>query len=470
MSKTDTSTGNPKIWIGAFALSIVAGVATLVVVTAVLAVWYLESRSRDLFLQQYARELEQSLNLLEDSSTELGRDGLLRAIERRAVAYPTEYCAARDASGKVIAGDVADWPSGLGHDVALMQTRIGPDSREVVLASRQIGDIDIMIGMDNDALFQLQKDVLGFVWIAGAFLLAASAAIAGLLTAYVLRRVDAVAASAERVLKGDHSARLDNTAGGPFGAISLALNRMLRHNERLILSLRAVTDSLAHDLRPPLARARQAIARGSTSNDVGEMRGALDEAAVQIDRTSASFSSLIEIARMQGGASRAAATRIDIADLLADAVEHFEPVAEERGVWLAMKADPVSVSALKPILMQAVINLIDNALKHAPRGSCVEAAAYREGETLVIEVTDSGPGIGADLKDRVVQRFVRGPAERDAVHGLGLGLAIVQACAQLHDGRLDLLDNAPGLNARIVLPIATAPDEAAVAWPVEKRR
>ncbi|HEV7693766.1 MAG TPA: HAMP domain-containing sensor histidine kinase [Hyphomonadaceae bacterium] len=443
---------NPKVWIRTFALSIVAAVTALVVVTAVAAVWFVESRSRDLFLQQYSRQLDETLNLLQDSSTEEGRDGLLRSIGRRADAYPTEYCAARDASGKVVAGDVAAWPDGLGSDVRLLQTRIGPDSHDVVLASRRIGDIDVMIGMDNDALFQLQKQVLGFVWIAGAVLIAMSVAIAGMLTAYVLRRVDAVAMSAERVLNGDYSARLDNDAGGPFGAISLALNRMLRHNERLILSLRAVTDSLAHDLRPPLTRAREAVVRGAASNDADVMRNALDQATVQIDRAMTSFSSLIEIARMQGENSKVATTRIDISELLTDAAEHFEPVAEERGVQLTVKAALISVSGLKPILMQAVINLIDNALKHAPRGSSVEAGAYGEDETIVIYVSDSGPGIPAGMQDSVVKRFVRGPADgEDVVQGLGLGLAIVQACAQLHDGRLELLDNTPGLNARIVL-------------------
>lgn len=453
MSETDISSDRPKVWIRTFALSIVAAVAALVVVTAVLAVWFVESRSRDLFLQQYAHQLEQSLNLLEDSNAEEGRAGLLRSIGRRADAYPTEYCAASDASGKVVAGDVSIWPSELGFNVRLLQTRIGTDNHEVVLASRRIGDIDVMIGMDNDALFQLQKNVLGFVWIAGAVLVAMSVVIAGLLTAYVLRRVDAVSKSAERVLGGDYSVRLDNDAGGPFGEISLALNRMLRHNERLILSMRAVTDSLAHDLRPPLTRARKAVVTGATSDDVEGMREALDEATVQIDRATASFSSLIEIARLQGENSKVATTQVDLNELLNDAVDHFEPIAEERGVRLRMKAPVVSMQGLKPILMQAVINLMDNALKHAPKGSAVEAGVYKEDDKVVIYVLDSGPGIEAGQRDRVVKRFERGQASgEDVVQGLGLGLAIVQACALLHDGRLELLDNTPGLNARIVLP------------------
>ena len=105
----------------------------------------------------------------------------------------------------------------------------------------------------------------------------------------------------------------------------------------------------------------------------------------------------------------------------------------------------------KPLLMQAVSNLVHNAIKYSPPGAQLSMELTRTGDEVRIVVADRGPGIPADKRAQAVKRFQRLGAEGDPPEGVGLGLAIVEACAHLHRGTLSLEDNNPGLRAALVL-------------------
>jgi signal transduction histidine kinase len=144
---------------------------------------------------------------------------------------------------------------------------------------------------------------------------------------------------------------------------------------------------------------------------------------------------------------------LDASDLAANAVEFYEPAAELKDIDLRFSAaGPVLISGDPVLLAQALGNLIDNALKYAPKNGKIEVAVRkREDGAAEVSVTDNGPGIGAAEKSKVVERFYRGDASR-GTPGVGLGLSLVQAVAKLHGSLLELLDQSPGLRVVLTIP------------------
>jgi signal transduction histidine kinase len=154
---------------------------------------------------------------------------------------------------------------------------------------------------------------------------------------------------------------------------------------------------------------------------------------------------------------------VDLTALAREVHELYEPLAEDKGIAIELDADPagpVETLGNGQLLAQAIANLVDNAIKHTPPGSRV-ILRTRRGPEPAVEVADDGPGIPADQRERAKQRFVRLDAARSSVPGSGLGLSLVDAVAKLHDGRLELLDNEPGLKVRLSFrPVpAAATDE-----------
>jgi signal transduction histidine kinase len=266
-----------------------------------------------------------------------------------------------------------------------------------------------------------------------------------------MRSVRELSHTAAQVTAGRFGARTPTHGGsGPFEQIAQAQNAMLDRIEDLITGLKTVTDSLAHDLRTPLARLRSTLERGVAETDVQQKQAALEAGLVETEKTIFAFSSLIDIARAEGGLSREAMTNVDLAALLRDVHELFLPLAEERGVRLNVDASESVILGHKPLLMQAVGNLVHNAIKHSPRGADLDVRLLRDASGARVVVADHGPGIPADQRADAVKRFKR-LGSGDTPEGVGLGLAIVEACAHLHRGELLLEDNHPGLKAALVL-------------------
>jgi signal transduction histidine kinase len=150
--------------------------------------------------------------------------------------------------------------------------------------------------------------------------------------------------------------------------------------------------------------------------------------------------------------SRDRFTRLDPAALIGEIAELYAPVLEDAGIDFAVQAVPApAVAVHRELLSQAIANLLDNAIKHGSGGQIVLRLATEPG-AIRIEVADKGRGIALADQATAVRRFGRLDAARSEP-GAGLGLALVEAVARLHRGRLELGDNAPGLVARIVLPV-----------------
>jgi signal transduction histidine kinase len=244
---------------------------------------------------------------------------------------------------------------------------------------------------------------------------------------------------------------------------------LLEQIELLVHGVRNVSNSIAHDLRTPLAELRSRLEELALIRPPPEQTFAeIDGAVADVDRVIRIFDALLRLAEIDAGMRRSGFVTLDIADLAANAVEFYAPAAELKNIDLAFISEgPVSVSGDPILLAQALSNLIDNALKYAPVNGAIEVAVLKRSDgTAQVSVSDNGPGIADAEKSKVVQRFYRGDASR-GTPGVGLGLSLVQAVAKLHGSALELSDQNPGLRVALTMPLEAASTVALATPPQE---
>ncbi len=389
----------------------------------------------------------------------VGADGLKSFIDARVGLQIADerMLLLTDRTFTPLAGNLPRWPGGLPERSGTYTVPInlgGHRTRAVVVISTLGGDYHLLVGRDLSRFAPLTQ---GFWYgLAAAVGILSLVGISGglLLRRALLARIHTIGQTALAIVEGDLKRRLPRRpTGDELDTLSATINRMLDQIEHLFDGIRNVSDSIAHDLRTPLAELRSRLEELSlTRPSPDETFAEIDAAVADVDRVIRIFNALLRLAEMDAGLRRSGFVEFDAAAVLAEAVEFYLPAAELKGVSLAFQdVGPVPVVGDPLLLAQAVGNLIDNALKYAgPEGSVtVEATRRAEGGT-VIAVADHGPGIGDAEKPKAAQRFYRGESSRGSP-GVGLGLSLVQAVAKLHGGRLELLDNHPGLRARFTL-------------------
>jgi hypothetical protein len=289
----------------------------------------------------------------------------------------------------------------------------------------------------------------------------AMATAGALLVRSLFRRTLAnVSATASAIAAGDFAQRVKLSGrGDEFDQLAETINDMLDRIGRLMDGVRQVSNAIAHDLRTPITRARTRLEDAALhAHSPEELRAAIERATADLDGIVAVFQALLRIAEIEAGSRRSAFCRFDLAPLLADVAELYGAVAEDKQVSLLVEA-PAHLPAYgdRELVQQAVANLMDNAVKFSPPDGQVRLRVTASTAGVEIVVADQGSGIPAGDRARAIERFFRGEAAR-STPGAGLGLALVQAVAQLHQGSLRLDDAGPGLLAVLALP---APEETA---------
>jgi hypothetical protein len=217
--------------------------------------------------------------------------------------------------------------------------------------------------------------------------------------------------------------------------------------------VRQVSNAIAHDLRTPITRARARLEDAALHAETpDDLRAAIERATLDLDGIVAVFQALLRIAEIEAGSRRSSFARLDLVPLLAEVADLYGAVAEDRGITLSVET-PKAVPAYgdKAMIQQAVANLVDNAVKFSPQNATVRLTASVSSMTFVA-VSDQGPGIELDDREKATDRFYRGESAR-STPGSGLGLSLVLAVARLHGGELRLEDNRPGLRAVLALPL-----------------
>jgi signal transduction histidine kinase len=281
----------------------------------------------------------------------------------------------------------------------------------------------------------------------------------------VLKRIDDINTSAQGIMAGDLTRRLPvSGSGDELDRLAGGLNDMLGRISELMAGLREVSDNIAHDLRTPLTRLRNhAEAALAFGGDAAAYRQALEKTIEESDQLIRVFNALLLIARAEAGGDLGPLQPVDISETARSVAELYEPIAEEEGVALIVRAeDGLRVHGNRELIGQAIANLVDNALKYGASHKSVDDAgvradvvitAQKAGRSVLLTIADRGPGISPADRARVLDRFVRLEDSRSRP-GSGLGLSLAAAVVRMHGGTVDLEDNQPGLRVRLTLPMA----------------
>jgi len=380
-----------------------------------------------------------------------GRDALLRALEARRSTGPRRaFDALLAPDGKVLLANLPSWPDDpvpgwalleadaykggqeRDYEALVVEQRLDDGARLIV--GRDVEDID-----DRDELF-----TIGSAWL---IVIAAALAIGGsiAMSSAVGQRIDMVTRTARRVMAGSLTERIPlRGTGDDFDELSETLNLMLGRIEESVESVRRVSDNVAHELRTPLARLHADLDELRSAESDDERQQLTEQAVAEAERLQAIFDALLRIARIESGRHLAGVKPVDLTTLLHDAVEFHLPDAEERGQRIESRIAPgLVMEADRNLIFQAVSNLLDNAGKYGGEGGTIGVTASAAGGTVRIAISDTGPGIAPEYRERVKERFFRVPGT-GGQPGTGLGLAIVAAIVALHRGRIEIGDAGPG--------------------------
>jgi signal transduction histidine kinase len=244
--------------------------------------------------------------------------------------------------------------------------------------------------------------------------------------------------------------------GDALDELSALFNGMLDRIDALIGGMRGALDNVAHDLRTPMMRLRSTAERALLEGrDAAAYREALADTLEESDRVVAMLDTLMDISEAETGTMKLATEAVDVAGLLADTVDLYADVADDKGLTIEARAPAgLRARADRNRLRQVVANLADNAVKYTPSGGRVTLEADRVGDEVRVIVRDTGIGMAPEDLPRIWDRLYRGDKSRSE-RGLGLGLSLVRAVVQAHGGRVEVASE-PGQGSTFTLHLPAA--------------
>jgi signal transduction histidine kinase len=449
---------------------------------------YFAWNTRRLITEQITSTVNAETGEISDIYGRRGLRGLVFTIENRALRPGANLYLVTTPTGQAVAGNVGSLAPGVMGTSGWSETAYrrldeqdDADHRALVRVTELSSGFRLLIGRDLEE----RRRLFGIVAKAAQWsvLIVVVLGLGGgiFVARRVLTRIDAMTGTAQRIMAGDLSGRLPvGRSGDELDRLAGNLNAMLERIEALMMGLKEVSDNIAHDLKTPLTRLRNRAeeALASAGNEA-EYRTALERTIEESDGLIRTFNALLMIARAESGQARDNMDNFDAADVANGIHELYEPLAEDDGMTLHVKTVPAPLHGNRELISQALANLVENAIKYGkpvaaaqPLGADAVAGAReiliearRDGDQVLLSVTDHGPGIPESDRKHAVERFVRLEASRTQP-GSGLGLSLAAAVATLHGGDLRLGDAQPGLRATLAIPaLAAAGDRLAAQTP-----
>jgi len=322
-----------------------------------------------------------------------------------------------------------------------------------VLLTLLPGGYQLLVGAELEETQDLLNQLFKASLIAISVIFALSILIGSLMARRMLNRINTVTNTADNIIDGDLSHRIPviDDRNNELDRLSRSLNRMLDRNEELMIGTREVSNNLAHDLRNPLNRIRHRIESAKLAKiSESEFGDFADDTIEDIDGVISTFNALLSIAQIESGEPLKDWSEFSLKDLLDDLSEIYEVVANEKNIkWEYSVSEGLTINGNKQLIAQLFTNLLDNAFKYSPSKSTISLSAIAT-ETSAIEVivSDKGSGIPVTEHENVFKRFHRLDSAR-STEGNGLGLSLVKAVVDLHDAKISLGDNKPGLIAKV---------------------
>ncbi|MEN7535658.1 sensor histidine kinase [Aurantiacibacter flavus] len=435
-----------KVPIPILAALTMALATTLAVALVTLVLWRIDTTAREL---RAAENAEREYAELVEKLPGLGEDREMAGLALAALgdlgAVARENGQARYIAVNRAAAQEAGWPSDL-DPLAPGYVRFRKGGEAYAGVVRGLGD-------DSEVLVAYRVASIGPLtqafWRWGAAIVAVIVAITGLVAwitgAAISRRIARLNALCERVGEGEVTARHPVTTNDELGTLATHMNAMLDELQRRLEALRDTADGLAHDLRTPLARVQARLSR--LEDLLGDTRSAAEVrlASEELARLMEAFNALLELREIetQGVFS---VQPFDVAKAIEDAIELYEAVAEEeRDVRIVRELGECRTMGSASLVVRAVANLLDNALKVSPEGATIRVTLACREDAAVIRVADEGPGV-VTLSDQ---------PQRSTLGGHGIGLRIVRAVTRQHGGSFSLANGEKGALAELVLPRRT---------------
>jgi len=403
--------------------------------------------------------IEAEITGLEEQYSTLGLPGVTDAIIGRSVRREQGIYLLANSNRRVLAGNLDGWPQVSTTNGGFVEFRYERRIGNVAQLRSARGRIItltqgfyLLVARDVDerrALENVFKTAL--LW--GAGLMIVLGLVGGLLISHnFLKRLELINRTSRQIMGGDLSLRVPVTrAGDEFDDLSLHLNRMLDRIERLLHGMREVSDNVAHDLRSPLNRLRNRLELAAMRQPAdSETARDFDAAVQETDRLIGTFNALLLIAEAEAGSVRETMHNLSLGDVIEGVGELYGPLAEEKQLRFVVKKAPDAglIRGNLNLVSQALANLVDKAIKYTPPGGTVVVSLENNPSGPALVVADDGPGIPAQDRARVTERFVRLESSRNSP-GTGLGLSLVAAVARMHDAELSFDDNQPGLRATL---------------------
>jgi len=432
-------------------------------VLAVGIVFYMTGATVNVLREQYRASIDEEVTGLARIYRRGGVNSLIRTLDRRARAPGANLYVVTSPQGQIIAGNVPQMQTGIMRKIGWTKRPFkyerfdDPDDVEHRAIARVLeipNGMRILVGRDVG-------DYEGFREVVGhGFKLALGTMVAlGLLTWFfvgrrALKRIDQVSKSTQRIMGGDKSERLPVTGTyDEFDRLSKNLNHMLDKINHLDDGVKQMSDNIAHDLKTPITRLRNKAEEAFTlENKPQEQQEKITDIIDDCDNIVKTFDALLMISRVESGSTVARVEPLNADETISDVYELYEALVEDEGKQLHLNLElPESfkIKGNRELLSQAISNLIDNAIKYG--GDQIKLHGERQGNDLLVKVSDNGNGIDDENRTRVIERFVRLDKSRNK-SGNGLGLSLVKAIAELHKGSFMLEDNAPGLLAVLKIP------------------
>jgi signal transduction histidine kinase len=359
--------------------------------------------------------------------------------------------------GHRIVGNLESLPHGLKIDAPVQNAtaiRMDQNRREqmtvrAIARSLPNGNV-LVIARNIDELKELAEVVARALMLGLPFALGLSFVIGMVLSLRAQKRVAEFNTLVRRIVAGDLRQRLPTQClDHPFDKLAEIANGMLDEIETVVQEMAGVGNEIAHDLRTPLTRVRLGLERGrAKARNLDELRVVTDRAIGGIDQALTIITTLLRIAEIEYGGRLGGFDNVALADLVREVGDLYQPIAEDKHITLHVASgDDATVRGDRDLLLEAVANLVDNALKFTPAGGSVELALVHGKNESVVRVSDSGPGIRENEREAVTRRFYRSDKSRHSF-GFGLGLSLVSAIVKLHGFRLTIATG-PGCVAEI---------------------
>jgi len=443
--------------------------SSLAIIAIVFIIYFWRLASSDVFIREAKAAVNAEAFALTQLYDNLGVEPVITFIgsqDRAPASYDDKTVfALQDKDANIIAGNLSLWPADIARntpDTSVNSTAMialgVKDTTTGVLSQQNIlyqviplGEYTLFVGRNINDLYSAQWLGKTFSWVI-IVLLCLLGIVSFTVAIYVVKRINRMSQTADNIIStGSLEERLDiDSNWDDLSRLSVVFNHMLDTIESSVNNIKTVTDSIAHDLRTPLARLRNTLER----IDDEQLR---HDTTQEADNLLNMFNSLLRISGLESNHKKDGFATTQINQVVEDVVDLYHPLAEEKNIALTFDINDVSLFADPNLLFQAVANIVDNAIKYSPTGGNVTVELTTTPTNAVIIINDSGIGVTEHDIVNLERRFYRADGSR-TTPGNGLGLSLVSAIIRLHGGHVwfvhDPLMQGSGLGVVLSIPLA----------------